>query len=79
MDTKETVLDILKDLTGEDLSSQMDDNLFDNGLLDSMATVQMLLNLQEKLSVQVPVSEFNREEWNTPNKIIAKVEDLKNE
>ena len=79
MDTKETVLDILKDLTGEDLSGQMDDNLFDNGLLDSMATVQMLLNLQEKLSVQVPVSEFNREEWNTPNKIIAKVEDLKNE
>lgn len=79
MDTKETVLDILKDLTGEDLSGQMDDNLFDNGLLDSMATVQMLLNLQEKLGVQVPVSEFNREEWNTPNKIIAKVEDLKNE
>lgn len=79
MNIKETVLDILKDLTGEDLSDQMDDNLFDNGLLDSMATVQMLLSLQEKLEVQVPVSEFNREEWNTPNKIVKKVEDLKNE
>jgi D-alanine--poly(phosphoribitol) ligase subunit 2 len=79
MDNKKVVLDILQDLTGEDLSDQMDDNLFDNGLLDSMATVQMLLNLQEKLGIQVPVSEFNREEWNTPNKIIAKVESLENE
>ena len=46
MDTKAEVLDILNDLTGEDLSDQMDENIFDNGLLDSMASVQMLLSLQ---------------------------------
>ena len=40
MDIKQIVLDILNELTGEDLSSRMDDNLFDTGLLDSMATVQ---------------------------------------
>lgn len=43
MDTKQAVLDILNELTGEDLSDQMDENIFENGLLDSMATVQMLL------------------------------------
>ncbi|MFZ2939821.1 MAG: D-alanine--poly(phosphoribitol) ligase subunit 2, partial [Lactobacillus amylovorus] len=47
MDTKQGVLDILNDLTGEDLSDQMDENIFDNGLMDSMASVQMLLSLQE--------------------------------
>lgn len=79
MDTKQGVLDILNDLTGEDLSDQMDENIFDNGLIDSMASVQMLLNLQEKFDIDVPVSEFNREEWDTPNKIVAKVESLENE
>ena len=63
MDIKETVLSILNDLTGEDLSDQMDENIFDNGLMDSMASVQMLLQLQEDLNIDVPVSEFNRAEW----------------
>ncbi|WP_281828714.1 MULTISPECIES: D-alanine--poly(phosphoribitol) ligase subunit DltC [Lactobacillus] len=79
MDTKKEVLNILNDLTGEDLSDQMDENIFENGLLDSMASVQMLLNLQEKFGIDVPVSEFNRAEWDTPAKIVAKVESLENE
>lgn len=79
MDVKETVLSILNDLTGEDLSEKMDENIFDNGLMDSMASVQMLLQLQEELNIDVPVSEFNRSEWDTPNKIVAKVKDLAND
>lgn len=79
MDIKETVLSILNDLTGEDLSDKMDESIFDNGLMDSMASVQMLLQLQEDLNIDVPVSEFNRAEWDTPNKIVAKVKDLAND
>ncbi|GEP19931.1 D-alanine--poly(phosphoribitol) ligase subunit DltC [Pediococcus argentinicus] len=77
MDTKETVLSILQDLTGTDVSDAMDDNLFDSGLLDSMGTVQLLLQLQGQLGIDVPVSEFERTEWDTPNKIIAKAESMK--
>ncbi|MEB3363114.1 D-alanine--poly(phosphoribitol) ligase subunit DltC [Lactobacillus sp. R2/2] len=73
------VLAILQDLTGEDLTDRMDENIFANGLMDSMASVQMLLNLQEKFQIDVPVSEFDRNEWDTPNKIVAKVENLENE
>ncbi|MCO6531503.1 D-alanine--poly(phosphoribitol) ligase subunit DltC [Lactobacillus panisapium] len=79
MDIKEEVLAILQDLTGEDLAGKMDEDIFANGLMDSMASVQMLLNLQEKFAIDVPVSEFDRNEWNTPSKIVAKVESLKNE
>ena len=79
MNTKEEVLAILQDLTGEDLSDKMDENIFANGLMDSMASVQMLLNLQEKFEIDVPVSEFDREEWDTPSKIVATVESLENE
>lgn len=72
---KDTVLDILEDLTGSDeVKKDLDVNLFETGLLDSMTTVQLLLELQTQLGVDVPVSEFERSEWDTPNKIIAKVE-----
>ena len=76
MDVKETVLNILTDLIGTDVSNSMDDNLFDAGLLDSMGTVQLLLQLQTELGIEVPVSEFERSEWDTPIKIIAKVKEL---
>lgn len=74
METKETVLDILSMLTGENLSEALDTDLFATAMLDSMDTVQLLLELQDQLGISVPVSEFDRNEWNTPAKIIAKVQ-----
>ena len=76
MSVKEEVIDILNTITGEDVSDKMDENLFDDGLLDSMATVELLLDLENKFDIQAPVSEFNRDEWDTPNKVVAKVESL---
>jgi D-alanine--poly(phosphoribitol) ligase subunit 2 len=77
MAVKDTVLDILSDLTGSgEVKEDLDKNLFTSGLLDSMGTVQLLLELQSQLDVNVPVSEFDRTQWDTPNKIIAKVEQM---
>ena len=77
MAVKDTVLDILSDLTGSDeVKEDLNKNLFTSGLLDSMGTVQLLLELQSQLDVNVPVSEFDRTQWDTPNKIIAKVEQM---
>ncbi|HBP97503.1 D-alanine--poly(phosphoribitol) ligase subunit DltC [Leuconostoc lactis] len=76
MSVKEEVIDILNTITGEDVSDKMDENLFEDGLLDSMATVELLLDLENKFDIQAPVSEFNRDEWDTPNKVVAKVESL---
>ncbi|MCV3296847.1 MAG: D-alanine--poly(phosphoribitol) ligase subunit DltC [Oenococcus sp.] len=72
------VLEILKNIAGEDLSDQRDENFFENGLIDSMATVDLILALQEKFSINVPVSEFDRSQWDTPNKVIAQVKELMN-
>lgn len=77
MNDTEKIYSILNDLTGEDLTDKGDTNLFDSGLLDSMATVQLLLEIETEIGVEVPVSEFERSEWETPNKIIAKVGSLK--
>ena len=75
---KDQILDILADITGSDeVKKDLDVNIFETGLLDSMGTVQLLLEFQNQLGVDVPVSEFDRSEWDTPNKIIAKVASMK--
>ncbi|WKF86208.1 D-alanine--poly(phosphoribitol) ligase subunit DltC [Lacticaseibacillus pantheris] len=74
MDAKATVLAILEDLTGEDVSGDMNVNLFDTALMDSMDTVQLVLELTNQLDIDIPVSEFDRSQWDTPQKIVDQVE-----
>jgi len=76
MNIKETVLAIIEDLTGQDVSGDLDLNLYDDGLLDSMATVQMLVEIDGQLGITVPVSEYERSEWGTPQQIINQVSAL---
>ena len=76
MDIKETVLAIIEDLIGQDVSGDLDLNLYDDGLLDSMATVQMLVEIDGQLGITVPVSEYERSEWGTPQQIINQVSAL---
>lgn len=75
-DNSEKVIAILADITGVNVKDQMDENLFNSGILDSMGTVQMVMDLEDAFQVSIPVSEMVREEWDTPNKIVAKVVSL---
>ncbi|HAC2329700.1 TPA_asm: D-alanine--poly(phosphoribitol) ligase subunit DltC [Listeria monocytogenes] len=75
---RESVLEILEEITETDEVVQNTNiKLFDEGLLDSMATVQLLIEIEEKLDITVPVSEFDRDEWATPEMIITQLEALK--
>lgn len=74
MDTTEIVLNILEEITGTDeVKDNLDVELFEEGLLDSLGTVQLLVDLEGQLNISVPVSEFDRAEWATPQKIINQV------
>ena len=74
----EKIQELLAQATGRDAADFADDdeNLFDSGLIDSMATVQFLFSLQDEYDITVPVSEFDRDEWNTVNKIADRVKEL---
>lgn len=75
---EEQILSILEEITGTDeVRKNRDIDLFDEGLLDSLASVQLLVELDGELDIQVPVSEFEREDWCTPNKIIQQATALK--
>lgn len=77
MDVKEGIIEILKDVTSlDDIGADPDADLFADGVLDSMATVEVLVALQDKFDIQVPVSEFDRSQWSTVNKIADRVGEL---
>lgn len=77
MNIEETILTILEEITGtEEINVNKQLDLFEEGLLDSLATVQLLVEIDGQLGIQVPVSEVEREQWNTPEKIIQKIQDL---
>ena len=78
MDVKAEVLEIIDDLFMEDVSDMMDEDLFDAGALDSMGTVELIVELENRFDIHVPVSEFGRDDWNTANKIIEGVTELRN-
>lgn len=78
MDVKTELISIIDDLFMEDITDIMDEDLYDAGILDSMGTVELIVELEEKFGIKVPVSELGREDWNTGNKIVAGITGLKN-
>lgn len=78
MDIKSEVLKIIDELFMEDVSDMMDEDLFDAGVLDSMGTVELIVELENHFDITVPVSEFGRDDWNTVNKIIEGITELRN-
>ena len=73
MDIKADVIEIIDDLFMEDVSDMMDEDLFDAGVLDSMGTVELIVELENHFDISVPVSEFDRDDWNTANTIVQGV------
>ena len=78
MDVKSQVIEIIDELFMEDVSDMMDEDLFDAGVLDSMGTVELIVELENGFGIRVPVSEFGRDDWNTANKIVEGVTELQN-
>lgn len=77
MDVTAEVLAIFDDLFMEDVSDMMDEDLYDAGVLDSMGTVELIVELEGHFDINIPISEFGRNDWNTANKIIAGIEELR--
>lgn len=78
MDIKSEVIEIIDELFMEDVSDMMDEDLFDAGVLDSMGTVELIVEIENRFDIRVPVTEFGRDDWNTANKSIAGIVELQN-
>ena len=78
MDIQTTVIELIDNLFMEDISDMMDEDLFDAGVLDSMGTVELVIELESKFNIKIPVSDMGRDDWNTGNKIVQGVKYLQN-
>jgi D-alanine--poly(phosphoribitol) ligase subunit 2 len=68
---EEKVLDILESVCGTDeVREDKDINLFEAGLLDSLGVTELLIEIEEKLGIEIAPTEVTRGEIETPNKII---------
>ena len=75
MSTAETVLYEIEQITQTDQVRQdLDIRLFDEALLDSLGTVQLMVALSEDFGIRISPAEIERTLWATPRKIIDYVE-----
>ena len=74
---KEKVIQIIAAVCEDDVVlEERDLDLFQEGLLDSFGTINLLVAFEDELGINVPITVFNREEWNTPNNIVMQLEEL---
>jgi len=48
--------------------------LFEDGVLDSMKTVELIVAIEEEFGLRVSPAELERQMWATPRKIIADIQ-----
>lgn len=78
MEFKEKVFELIAQVCQDDVVKEEHDiDLFEEGLLDSMGTVELLVLFEEQLDIHVPITEFDRETWNTPKNIVDRLNELK--
>jgi D-alanine--poly(phosphoribitol) ligase subunit 2 len=58
----------------DEVFANLDLPLYDQQVLDSMKTVELMVALEQQFGVKVSPAEFEREQWRSPRKIIADVE-----
>lgn len=68
---EERVLDLLEEICEDDVVREdMDINLFEEDLLDSLAFTELLVAIEERFGIVVSPSEVERSDVETPGKII---------
>ena len=75
MSVAETVVGILADIAETDeVRENPDLPLFDLAILDSLKVVELMVALSDAFGVELSPSEFEREQWTTPARIVAYME-----
>lgn len=72
---EEKLVDILVELCSDDIvRKNREVELFESGLLDSLAFAELLFDIEEQFGVIISPSEISREQFNTPNMIINEIQ-----
>lgn len=68
---RQQVLNLLSDVCGNDeILSNMDLDLFETEILDSLAFLDLLERLEDDFDIIIQPTQVSRESWQTPNLIV---------
>lgn len=71
----ERMLDLIEEVCDDEvIREERDIDLFEAGLLDSMAAIELLVGIESEFGVEIAPTAVEREEMNTVNKIIYQVQ-----
>lgn len=74
------ILEMLANICGDDaVRSEPDLDLYAEGLLDSLALVELLERLEDAFNLEINPTAVERSAFGTPGKILALVKRLQNE
>lgn len=75
-EVEKKTLDMLEEVCGdEEVREHRDEDLFELGFLDSMAAVELLVDIEDEFGVSIAPTEVERDQMNTVNLIIARIEE----
>lgn len=69
---EEKVLDMLENICEDDsVKEDLDMDLFESGLLDSLAVAQLIVDIEDIFGIELLLTEINRDDIKTPNQLIT--------
>ena len=72
---EERMLDLIEEVCDDEvIREERDIDLFEAGLLESMAAIELLVGIESEFGVEIAPTAVEREEMNTVNKIIYQVQ-----
>ena len=75
---KEQVLEMLEEICEDEVVREdLDINMKEEGLMDSLAFVEMLVKIEEIFGLSIAPTEVTYEEIDTQNKVISYIENRK--
>lgn len=73
---QEQIFDIIESVSGTDeFREDLNMDLFEEGILDSMKAIMLIVELEGAFDISLPPSEMDREDWNTAYKIVERIQE----
>ena len=69
MDRRAKIVDLIRQVTKQDLSPAADESLFDSGLLDSFALPDLITAMEKEFSITIPDADLNPRKFDTIERI----------
>ena len=76
MDIRESVIEIFEEVLGSDeIRDNQDLDMFENEMLDSLAIIEVLLGIEDKLDLSLQPTDLERKDMATVNNLVGFLKD----